>query len=235
MPLPIIRTATRGSKYMIGCIGSGGAARSLILTKVSSATRRLVSPASRISLMALYWLRPFAPKILLCTSVSCAKKMSSKGCAGITLYVVVLREGWTKTLSPPPLRLKLARMVGRSRVAVADGHCHLGFPSLHSGVSMTSCAPKSMVFMVTLFWLGLLSSFVTNSSWTKSPSILTNSFISSSVYRVNPSADTDSRSALPDTSVLGERIPKRRRKRSFTAATSSSLSPRSPDCRRWPE
>mmetsp|Transcript_119175 Transcript_119175/g.282831 ORF Transcript_119175/g.282831 Transcript_119175/m.282831 type:complete len:284 (+) Transcript_119175:788-1639(+) len=84
-PLRTMRIATKGSTYINGCSGSGGAAKSLIRTKVNSATRRLVSPASKISRMAWNCLKICGPKIFRWISPSCERNSSIKAEAGTTL------------------------------------------------------------------------------------------------------------------------------------------------------
>mmetsp|Transcript_77237 Transcript_77237/g.184960 ORF Transcript_77237/g.184960 Transcript_77237/m.184960 type:complete len:204 (-) Transcript_77237:1427-2038(-) len=94
-PLSMMRAATKGSINKRTPIFSGGAARSLMRTKVSSATKRLVSPARRISRIASNCVCNLEPKILRCTSASCTMKTSINACNGTTLY---LRCGFPSTL-----------------------------------------------------------------------------------------------------------------------------------------
>mmetsp|Transcript_36780 Transcript_36780/g.82127 ORF Transcript_36780/g.82127 Transcript_36780/m.82127 type:complete len:232 (-) Transcript_36780:285-980(-) len=216
MPFATMRTATRGSKYMIGCKGSGGAARSLMRTKVSSATSRLASPASRISRIALYCVMSLAPKIFLCISPSCAKKTSSSGAAGTQSYSQGSRTARSLQFFD---EVVLASAASSSAV---PGHCQIASPSW---CVLTEESPEKSEAkeLSEPFWFSRTTAL--NLRLIKSPIVLAKSFISDSVYRVRPSAETASSNSLPVTNVSGRKMPKRRRNRFFTTSTSDSFSP----------
>ena len=125
MPFNTISMATKGSMYMSGWTGSGGAARSLIRTKVNSATSLFVSPARRISFMALNWFISRGPKILFGTSASVERKTSMRACAGTTLKVRVAEPSVLKGTLFVTLRPRCACPSGL-------GHCHFGLPRVQA-------------------------------------------------------------------------------------------------------
>ena len=133
---------------MIGCVGSGGEAKSLMRTNVSSATspwntnafflwlkRRLVSPARKISFMAWNCVRRRGPKSLFSTPFSLARKSSMSACAGTTLRVFLpfteslpnaLPQGPSGSLLPLKLGAETFWMDFRRETRC--GQLHTGLP-----------------------------------------------------------------------------------------------------------
>mmetsp|Transcript_25145 Transcript_25145/g.52195 ORF Transcript_25145/g.52195 Transcript_25145/m.52195 type:complete len:235 (-) Transcript_25145:595-1299(-) len=120
-PLVMMTEATMGSRNTPMLLSSGGAAKSLMRTKVNSATKRLVSPASKISFIALNCFMYRGPKILLWTSHSFARKISINGMAGTRLKCLLTPANGSKVCCMEALRCRL-------RLVSEQGQCHTGLP-----------------------------------------------------------------------------------------------------------
>mmetsp|Transcript_56998 Transcript_56998/g.90343 ORF Transcript_56998/g.90343 Transcript_56998/m.90343 type:complete len:255 (-) Transcript_56998:529-1293(-) len=142
-PLEMMMKATKGSRNTPMLLSSGGAAKSLIRTKVNSATKRLVSPAKRISFMALNCFIYRLPKILLWISHSLARKTSINGLAGTMLNCLLTPANGSKVCCMEALRFRL-------RLFSGEGQCHTGVPLTSGTAGWWWLVKKNMFVEVTL-------------------------------------------------------------------------------------